>query len=78
MIGYNNHVGDKGTMTEYKVYKWAYIEELEDTINYMVKEGWNYQSMTQPPKLGEGLGTVVFCRLALPEPQRIDEGEEDE
>ena len=61
-------------MIEYKVYKWGYVEELEDIMNCMVKEGWVFESLTQPPKIGEDLGTVAFSRKE----QRIDERDEDE
>jgi len=75
MIGYE---GDNDTMKEYKVCKWGYVEELEDIMNYMVKKGWVFESITQPPKVGYDCGTVMFSKLTYPESKRIDEGEEDE
>ena len=60
-------------MIEYKVSKWNYVEELEDIMNYMVNAGWVFESITQPPKIGEELGTVTFSR----QQQRIDEGGDD-
>ena len=62
-------------MTEYKARKWGYVEELEDLMNSMVKEGWVFESITQPQSTSGGWGTVLFSRLTYPDPKRIDEGD---